>query len=197
MTEIPTFTDEQIDHHLIYLDALVATKKALKESVSAQRVANIAAIIRQLRGHQVTPASTEDGVTKYYVVDHQARVIIPYDNQNDIARIYRVNQSVVSAAIMGHRPIRGGRYHVTRDYARAEDLLQATPIFAGSRRIAHVEVVTLKDTLLERYSTVREFAKAYDLHIATAYSLIRRLPDMTAGDIPGCRAKRFKVVYRS
>ena len=197
MTEIPTFTDEQIDHHLIYLDALVATKKALKESVSAQRMANIAAIIRQLRGHPVTPTTPEEGAAKYYVVDLHARVIIPYDKQTDVARIYRVNQSAVSDSVSGERAFQSGRYRVSRDLSQAEDILQSTPALAGTRRITYVEVISPEGTLLERYCSVHEFADAYDLHVSSAYSLIRRVSSASTGAIPGCFDKKFRVIYRS
>lgn len=197
MTEIPTFTDEQIDQHLIYLDALVATKKVLKEDKSAQRMANIVAIIRQLRDRQVTPTTPDEGAAKYYVVDLHARVIIPYDKQTDVARIYHVNQSAVSDSEAGERAFQSGRYRVARDLSHAEDILQSTPVPASKRRITYVEVVSPEGTLLERYCSVREFADAYDLHVSSVYSLIRRVPTTSTGTIPGCADKKFRVIYRS
>lgn len=173
MTEIPTFTDEQIDHHLIYLDALVATKKALKESESAQRMANIAAIIRQLRG--IPDPNAVSYRSGYYVADTETNTITKYARLRDASGKIGFTMSAISVACkQGHSL--GARYFVSRTSDGATLLLQNHTVRPTHLTIDKIRVVRQNDggDVTMEYTTARDFRKEYGVTFDTMRGLLTK-----------------------
>lgn len=176
----PVFTDSDIDdilEQLRHKAEAEAITHNLRLSAKTQRIIQL---IEYLRTEKETTVASHrsfgrKGLT-LYIVDFQNRTIAHALTQSAAAKLCGVATTTISTATLSKRPIHNGRYVITHDREEAVRLLRDGPVVTPPRRTLGRVVVSSRQTgkIVKIFTRMMDFARAYDLHRSTVYSMEKR-----------------------
>lgn len=187
----PVFTDSDIDEILEQLKHKAeaeAITHNLRLSEKTQRIIQLIEYLRTEKEVIAAPRRTfgRKGLT-LFIVDFQNRTIAHALTQAAAAKLCGVSISTISTASLSTRPMCKGRYVITHDREEAVRLLHNGPVTTPPRRTLDRVVVSSRQTgkVVKIFTSMIDFARAYDLHRSTVYSMEKRRVAGTPQLVPG------------